>query len=137
MGCKSNSLLYEAVAAPCTSLAQSSAGMTVKVSLDIPAAPHTTSHLYSTTPLFIVEIRLASRVLLYHLLMTWVFRRMLSKTLRVVLVLLLFFIFYKYYIKNFYKFQAFRIKIFKIHLYLSHFRKSCLSSNYPKIFEGH
>ena len=37
---KSNSLLYEAVAAPCTSLAQSSAGTTVKVSLDIPAAPH-------------------------------------------------------------------------------------------------
>ena len=46
-------------------------------------------------------------------------------------------IFYIYYIKNFYKIQAFRIKIFKTHLYLSHFRKSCLSSNYPKIFEGH
>ena len=49
---KSNSLLYEAVAAPCTSLVQSSAGTTVKVSLDIPAAPHTTSHLVRRLPLY-------------------------------------------------------------------------------------
>lgn len=53
-----NSLLYEAVAAPCTSLAQSSAGTTVKVSLDIPAAPHTTSYLILRLPYFIVEIQL-------------------------------------------------------------------------------
>ena len=49
---KSNSLLYEAVAAPCTSLVQSSAGTTVKVSLDIPAAPHTTLHLILRLPLY-------------------------------------------------------------------------------------
>ena len=45
-----NSLLYEAVAAPCTSLVQSSAGTTVKVVLTIPAAPHTTSHLIPRLP---------------------------------------------------------------------------------------
>ena len=88
---KSNSLLYEAVAAPCTSLVQSSAGTKVKVLLDIPAAPHTTWHPIPRLP-YIVEILASFLVLLYRPVfwVTCYVRRMFSKTLRVVLVLLLF-----------------------------------------------